>query len=255
MGYQFSPRLADAGEARLWRLDQKADYGVLDKLARARVKTELIEENWDDMLRVAGSLKLGTVSALEILRTLQRGKKPSTLAKAIGELGRVSKTLYLLHYVDDEDYRRRILTQLNRGESRHSLARAVFYGRRGELRQAYREGQEEQLGALGLVVNVFVLWNTYYMNAGLNYVRSLEEEVNLLDVARLSPLGHDHINMLGRYHFHLPELLKNGGMRPLRSFDSEAWSETLTCQGFQPQRKFLCDCYQNANLDFLGIFV
>jgi TnpA family transposase len=152
----------------------------------------------------------------ERLRTLQRGKKPSTLAKAIGELGRVSKTLYLLHYVDDEDYRRRILTQLNRGESRHSLARAVFYGRRGELRQAYREGQEEQLGALGLVVNVLVLWNTYYMDAGLNYVRSLEEEVNPLDVARLSPLGHDHINMLGRYHFHLPELLKNGGMRPLR---------------------------------------
>jgi TnpA family transposase len=90
-------------------------------------------------------------------------------------LGRVSKTLYLLHYVDDEDYRRRILTQLNRGESRHSLARAVFYGRRGELRQAYREGQEEQLGALGLVVNVLVLWNTYYMDAGLNYVRSLGE--------------------------------------------------------------------------------
>jgi TnpA family transposase len=222
LGYQFSPRLADAGEARMWRLDQKADYGVLDKLARARVKTELIEENWDDMLRVAGSLKLGTVSALEILRTLQRGKKPSTLARAIGELGRVSKTLYLLHYVDDEDYRRRILTQLNRGESRHSLARAVFYGRRGELRQAYREGQEEQLGALGLVVNVLVLWNTYYMDAGLNYVRSLGEEVNQLDVARLSPLGHDHINMLGRYHFHLPELLKNGGMRPLRSFDSKS---------------------------------
>lgn len=59
------------------------------------------------------------------------------------------------------------------------------------------------------------------MDAGLNYVRSQGEEVNLLDVARLSPLGHDHINMLGRYHFHLPELLTNGGMRPLGSFYSE----------------------------------
>ena len=64
-------------------------------------------------------------------------------------------------YVDDEAYRRRILTQLNRGESRHSLSRAGFYGRRrGEVRQRYREGQEEQLGALGLVVNAIVLWNT-----------------------------------------------------------------------------------------------
>jgi TnpA family transposase len=46
----------------------------------------------------------------------------------------VAKTLYLLNYPDDEAYRRRILTQLNRGESRHSVAWAIFHGQRGELR-------------------------------------------------------------------------------------------------------------------------
>jgi TnpA family transposase len=56
--------------------------------------------------------------------------------------------------------RRRTLNQLNRGEDRHKLARAVFHGRRGELRQRYREGQEDQLSALGVVVNIIVLWNT-----------------------------------------------------------------------------------------------
>jgi hypothetical protein len=124
--------------------------------------------------------------------------------------------LYLLNYVDDETYRRRILTQLNRGEGRHSLSRVVFYGRRGEVRQPYREGQEDQLSALGLVVNVLVLWNTYYMDAALNHLHSQEVEVKEEDVARLSPLGYAHINMLGRYHFNLPESLKNGEMRPLR---------------------------------------
>lgn len=217
LGYQFSPRLADVGEARFWKLDSDTDYGVLEKLARQRVRVDLIEQNWDDILRVAGSLKLGTVSASEIMRALQKGKKPSTLAKAIGELGRVAKTLYLLNYVDDEAYRRRILTQLNRGESRHSLSRAVFYGRRGEVRQRYREGQEEQLGALGLVVNAIVLWNTYYMDAALNHLRSVQIVINPLDVVRLSPLGYEHINILGRYRFHLQEDLKNGAMRPLRS--------------------------------------
>ena len=127
-----------------------------------------------------------------------------------------------------EALRRRILTQLNRGETRHSLARALFYGRRGELRQAYRQGQEEQLGALGLVVNLLVLWNTYYMDAALDYLRAKGETVKEEDIARLSPLGHEHINMLGRYHFHLPESLKNGAMRPLRSHPSlETWAETL----------------------------
>ena len=229
LGYQFSPRLADVGEARFWRLDTNADYGVLDKLARQRVKTQLIEQNWDDLLRVAGSLKLGTVSAQEIMRALQLGKKPSTLAKAIGELGRVAKTLYLLNYVDDEAYRRRILTQLNRGEGRHSLSRAIFYGRRGEVRQRYREGQEEQLSALGLVVNVLVLWNTYYMNTALNHLRTQGTPVKAEDVGRLSPLAYSHINMLGRYHFNLPSELLDGGMRPLRDLNdsSETWVENL----------------------------
>ncbi|MBE9039602.1 Tn3 family transposase [Oscillatoriales cyanobacterium LEGE 11467] len=219
LGYQFSPRLADAGAARFWRLDSQADYGILDKLARQTVKVELIEHNWDDLLRVAGSLKLGTVSATEIVRVLHRGKKPSTIARAIGELGRITKTLYLLNYVDDEAYRRRILTQLNRGESRHSLARAVFHGRRGEVRQRYREGQEEQLGTLGLVVNALVLWNTYYMDAALSQLRSSGWEIADEDKARLSPLPHSHFNMLGRYQFSLPEELKDGGMRPLREVE------------------------------------
>lgn len=218
LGYQFSPRLADAGEARFWRIDSDADYGVLDGLARQRVNTHLIEVQWDDMLRIAGSLKQGTVSALEIMRVLQRGGKPSTLGKAIAEAGRVSKTLYLLNYVDDENYRRRILTQLNRGESRHSLARAVFHGQRGELRQRYREGQEDQLGALGLIVNVIVLWNTLYMESALQHLRQQGMDISSEDMERLSPLGHIHIHMLGRFFFDLPESVQLGAMRSLRIF-------------------------------------
>jgi TnpA family transposase len=168
-------------------------------------------------LRVAGSLKFGTVSATEIMRVLQRGNQPSTLAKAIGELGRIAKTLYLLNYVDDEDYRRRILTQLNRGESRHRLARAVFHGRKGEIRQPYREGQEDQLSALGLVVNVIVLWNTLYMDKAVKSLQAGGSIVNDEDLARLSPLGNAHINMLGHYFFELPQEIQKGEMRPLRN--------------------------------------
>jgi TnpA family transposase len=219
LGYQFSPRLADIGDARFWRINSETCYGALDGLARHRINTALIVQSWDDLLRVAGSLKLGTVSASDLMRTLQAGDKPSTLARAIGELGRIAKTLYLLTYIDSEAYRRRILIQLNRGEGRHSLARAVFHAQRGELRQRYREGQEDQLGALGLVVNALVLWNTLYMNAALNHLRSTGVEVKPEDVARLSPLGHTHINLLGRYSFALAESVQRGELRPLRNSD------------------------------------
>ena len=151
LGCQFSPRLADAGEARLWRLDPKAEYGPLNEVSRHRVSSRLIEEHRDDLLRVAGSLRLHTVGAIELMRSLQGGSRTSSLARTIGEVGRIAKTLYLLEYYDDESYRRRILNQLTRGERRHKLARAIFHGQKGELRQRYREGQEDQLGLLGFV--------------------------------------------------------------------------------------------------------
>ncbi len=205
MGYQFSPRLADIGGTRFWRVDGKADYGALDGLASQRINIALIVQHWEDLLRLAGSLKLGTVQAMGLIRTLQTKDRPTKLARALKELGRLIKTLYLLRFIDDEAYRRRILVQLNRGEGRHQLARIVFHGKRGELRHRYREGQEDQLGALGLVVNVIVLWNTIYMDVVLNQLRAEGFDVRDEDVARLSLLGFDHINMLGRYAFVLPD--------------------------------------------------
>jgi TnpA family transposase len=216
LGYQFSPRIADIGGTRFWRTNPAADYGPLDKLAAHKVKTDSILEHWDDLLRLAGSLKLGVVQAGGLVRTLQTNDRPTRLARALEELGRIVKTLYLLAYIDDEAYRRRILTQLNRGEGRHRVARAVFHGKRGELRQHYREGQEDQLDALGLVVNTIVLWNTIYMDAAIGQLRQDGFDVRDEDVARLSPLVHQHINMLGRYAFTLPEPVIRGELRPLR---------------------------------------
>jgi TnpA family transposase len=59
LGFQFSPRLADLGDARLWRLDPRAPYGKLNGVARNYLRRELIVENWDEFLRVAGSPKMG----------------------------------------------------------------------------------------------------------------------------------------------------------------------------------------------------
>ena len=109
-----------------------------------------------------------------------------------------------------------ILRQINRGEGRHSVARAVFFGKRGELRQRYKEGQEDQLGALGLVVNAIVLWNTRYMDAVLSQLQADGDAIADADVRRLSPLAHKHLNFLGRYHFSLPGDVRGGELRELR---------------------------------------
>jgi TnpA family transposase len=215
LGYQFSPRLADAGESVFYRIDKSADYGVLNELATSTINMDRLEQHWDDMMRVAGSLKLGTVCASELIRSLLKSDKPSNLAKAIIDAGRINKTLYLLNYINDEDYRRRILTQLNRGEERHHVARAIFHGRRGEMRKPYREGQEDQLGALGLVLNAVVLWNTTYMESALDHLKNQSVTVGEDFEQRLSPLLYKHINVLGHYSFTLSEQIKKGKLRPL----------------------------------------
>ncbi len=70
-----------------------------------------------------------------------------------------------------------------------------------------------------MVVNVLVLWNTLYMDAALTHLRRAGTEVKPEDVTRLSPLGHEHINVLGRYSFALAEGIAQGDLRPLRHPD------------------------------------
>jgi TnpA family transposase len=166
------------------------------------------------MTRVAGSLVTSQVRAYDLLRMLGRDGHPSALGQAFAEYGRIAKTLHLLAFVDpaDEGYRRTVHRQLTIQESRHRLARKIFHGQRGELRQAYREGQEDQLGALGLILNAVVLWNTRYTDAALGQLRAAGD-VDDADAARLSPLVDAHVNMLGRYAFTPPP---GAGLRPLR---------------------------------------
>ena len=215
LGYQFSPRLADIGKARFWRIDPKADYEMLNEISKHKISESSIRKHWEDILRAAVSLKLGYVTASDLIRSLFRKNRPSGLAKALMNLGRIIKTLYLLNYIDDEDYRRHILSQLNKGESRHSLARTVYHGRRGEMYEKYREGQEDQLNALGLATNAIVLWNTVYMQAALDFLRSQGEVIKEEDEARLSPLGRKHINFLGHFSFSLPQVVEEGALRSL----------------------------------------
>src|ERR1700674_5453540 len=107
------------------------------------------------------------------------------------------------------------------------LRESFLGGKRGELRQRYREGQEDQLGALGLVVNMIVLWNTIYMEAVLEQFRRESYPVNEEDKARLSPLIHEHINTQGRHSFVMPEAVVKGELRPLRN-PAEIRTEAIT---------------------------
>ena len=215
----MAPRLADAGAATFWRLNP-TDYGSLNSLARHQINRVLVEQHYDDLLRVAGSLLQRHTTASQLVRALRSHTRHlASLAKALQHVGRAAKTIHLLDYCNDQPFRRRILTQLNRGESRHALARDVCHGHRGELRQRYRQGQEEQLGALGLIVNTIVLYNAIYSQRALDHIAaSTANQPRDEDIQRLSLLGTDHVTLTGPYRVLLPAPLHDGSTyRPLNT--------------------------------------
>jgi TnpA family transposase len=136
-------------DQRFWRTErpdgQTSHYGPLEPIACNRINLAEIENQWPDMLRVAGSLVTNQVRACDLLRIFGRVRHPTPLGQAFAEYRRIDKTMHLLSLVDpvDDTYRRRMNRQLTVQESRHRLARVICHGRRGQIHRAYREGQED----------------------------------------------------------------------------------------------------------------
>ncbi len=170
---------------------------------------------------MAGSLVTSQVRAYDLLRMFGREGRPTRLGQAFAGYGQIAKTEHLLRVVDrvDDTYRRQVNRRLTVQESRHKLARDVCHGKRGTIHQVCRDGMEDQLGALGLVVNAVALWTTRYIDAAVTQLRAEGHEIRNEDVARLSPLKHRKLNVLGRYSF--TASVPREGLRPLRDPDAD----------------------------------
>lgn len=161
----------------------------------------------------------GAVRACDVVTMLQRDGHPTASGEAIATYGRIFKTLHILTYIDvDETYRRDIKDVRNLQENRHSLARRICHGKKGELYHQYERGMENQLGALGLVLNAVTLWTTRYLDAALTQLRAQGYPVLDEDVARLSPFVHSHLGVLGTCALTTPDLAP-GTIRDLRDPD------------------------------------
>jgi TnpA family transposase len=141
-GLQLSPRIRDLGKITLYRTAPRAEvcgaYPLAGPLLTRRNNTQLIADNWDEMLRLAASLKYGHVTASLIVAKLSRADRQNTLAAALKEYGAYCRTVYAARYLSRPDYRRKIARQLNKGESTHALRRGIFYAHEGAIRHRHR---------------------------------------------------------------------------------------------------------------------
>ena len=158
-----------------------------------------IAPHWDTLLRLAASIKQGTVTASLMLRKLGSYPRQNGLAVALRELGRIERTLFILDWLQSVELRRRVNAGLNKGEARNALARAVFFNRLGEIRDRSFEQQRYRASGLNLVTAAIVLWNTVYLERAVEALRATGVSVDDALLQYLSPLGWEHINLTGDY--------------------------------------------------------
>ena len=221
LGFRFAPRIRDLGDTKLYIPKGNTAYDALKPmLSNDRLNIKAIRAHWDEILRLATSIKLGTVTASLMLRKLGSYPRQNGLAVALRELGRIERTLFILDWLQSVELRRRVHAGLNKGEARNALARAVFFNRLGEIRDRSFEQQRYRASGLNLVTAAIVLWNTVYLERATNALRGHGQTVDEAMLQYLSPLGWEHINLTGDYLWQSSAKIGAGKFRPLRPLQS-----------------------------------
>lgn len=217
LGFRFAPRIPNLADRKLYAFGPPSTWPALAPFIAGKPDDKLIAAQWDDVLRLTASVRTGTVSASLLLKRLGAYPRQSGLAVALREIGRIERTLHVLDWLERPALRRQATAELNKGESRNALARAVCFHRLGRLHDRTTQAQQHRASGLALVTAAIALWNTIYLGRALDAARrrgDLIPDAPLL--AHFAPLGWQHLNLTGDYLWSADAGLGPDGFRPLR---------------------------------------
>ncbi len=215
LGFRFAPRIRDISDLKLYCMQKSSGYSKIDTILTGRINTKIIHENFEDVLRLAHSIGEGKVTASLIMGKIGSYARQNALATTLREIGRIEKTIFILDYISNENLRRQIQRGLNKGEAMNALARAIFFGKRGELRERELQDQLQRASALNILINAISIWNTTYLQKAINYLKRNNEVIDESLIKHISPLAWEHINFLGDYNFEMTNNLESDELRPL----------------------------------------
>lgn len=216
LAFRFAPRIPNLHDRRLYTFGPAAAWPRLEPFIAGRIDEALIQAHWDDVLRLATSIRTGAVPASLMLKRLGSYPRQNGLALALREVGRIERTAFTLEWLQNPALRRQATAELNKGESRNGLARAVCFHRLGRIPDRTPENQQHRAGGLNLVVAAIILWNTVYMERAIDSLRAGGEHIPDELLSHLAPLGWQHINLTGDYLWSANRVPSTVGYRPLR---------------------------------------
>jgi TnpA family transposase len=222
LGIAFRPRLAKIHEHNLFSIDSVTTYRDFGYQVKpdSKINFELIIEHWDEILRFITTIKLGYSKASTLIRRLNSYSRQHPLYKALKELGRIYKTLYILQYMDQPAVRKSVERVLSKIENSNKFAKAISHGNNQQLIGATYREQLTAEGCKRLIANSINCWNLLHLSGSLAECKKpADREVLLKNILATSTHSWEHINMLGEYDFsekvdfqafNLDEIFKDG---------------------------------------------
>ncbi len=200
LGFELLPRLKAIYAQKLYRpkTGQADAYKDLQKILTRPIDWELIRQQYDQMIKYTTALRLGTADTESILRRFTRNNVQHPTYKALAELGKAIKTIFLCRYLHSQDLRREIHEGLNVVEQWNGATDFVFFARRGEMASNRREDHEISMLALHLIQNCMVYINTLMIQRVLAQPH-WQGRLTPRDYAALTPLIWEHVNPYGRF--------------------------------------------------------
>jgi len=198
LGFDLLPRLKAIATQKLYRPDGDATeaYPNLERIMTRPINWELISQQYDEMVKYATALKQGTANPEAILRRFTRNNIQHPTYRALSELGKAVKTIFLCRYLGSEALRQEINEGLNVVENWNSANSFIFYGKGGEVATNRLEDQELSVLALHLLQICLVYVNTLMIQQVLTEP-AWHSRMKQEDYRALSPLIYNHINPYG----------------------------------------------------------
>lgn len=199
----LAPRIKNLGRKTLFGFNSKdVKKRNSDSIApNKKADINIIIENWEDILRIMASIKLGRCSASQIFAHMSSSEKQSNLYKAFKELGGILQTNHILRYYDDLEFRQKIQKRLSIGELAQKFKEAIFFGRKGKFQVGEPDEMQRIAMCTTILQNCIVLWNYIILTEALINKSPSEQEDIIASISRGSILSWKHVTMLGLYLF------------------------------------------------------
>ena len=204
LGFELAPRLKAIARQKLYLPSHqiKKSLGDIAPILSHVIDWKLIERHYDEMVKYTTAMNERTADPESILRRFTRSDVMHPTYKALAELGRAVKTIFLCRYLRSEALRREIHEGLNVVENWNSATGFVHFGRGGEIATNRREDQEIAVQSLHLLQNTMIYVNTHMFQAVLAEPE-WAERMTPDDHRGITPLIYSHVNPYGVFDVNL----------------------------------------------------